>query len=58
MVMYGHRRNIHMITENRHILAKFRKWFKEVDINHLEFRETKVGDEWSAMAWQIINYKV
>ena len=58
MIMYGHRKNIHMITENRHILSKFRKWFKKVDINHLEFRETRVGDEWSATAWQIINYKV
>tara|TARA_Y100001973_G_C5151498_1_gene308376 strand:- start:178 stop:825 length:648 start_codon:yes stop_codon:yes gene_type:complete len=58
MVMYGHRRNIHMITENRHILSKFRKWFKGVDINHLEFRETRVGDEWSATGWQIINYKI
>ena len=50
--------NIEKITENRHILSKFRKWFKGVDINHLEFREIDTKDEYSAKTWQIVNYKI
>tara|TARA_R100000781_G_scaffold61594_1_gene39287 strand:+ start:289 stop:939 length:651 start_codon:yes stop_codon:yes gene_type:complete len=58
LVMYGHRRNIGMITENRHILSKFRKWFKGVDINHLEFREIDTKNEYSTKTWQITNFKI
>ena len=58
LVMYGHKINIGIITENRHILSKFRKWFKGVDINHLEFREIDTKNEYSAKTWQIVNYKI
>jgi len=41
LIMYGHRRNISMLSENRRILSRFRKWFKGIDLNQIDINHDK-----------------
>lgn len=62
LVMYGHRKNIDMITENRNILSRFRKWFKGVDYNQLEFIGVTSDEpdsfDQQEKTWLITNFKI